>query len=729
MATTRIKDKISQLVRSQFPEFIQSDYNTLITFVEAYYKFLEQDQGAHELIQNSRSYSDIDLTTDAFVKYFLKNYAPDIPQSVVANKKLIIKKVKDLYEAKGSELSFDLLFRFLFNSTVEVNYPFDFVLRASDGRWNQKVSLRLQTTTGNRNSITNRLLRYTSSNGFIYETPILETRNLTSTITEVFLDANKIAPNYALGDTVVVPSSSGSVFTGTILPTTNGYTVTTAGTGFKVGQVYTVNYEGGVSSLFQITAVTSTGGISEIKFIGFGYGFPTDIGTTFTAVFDPGKNVSEISEGISSRTQGFGSSGSVLLDDSSSPDRYFDSNYVEPFYTFTSEAATFNNSTYSAASVGSSTPPSNYAVITMRLGSLSRYPGLYTAPNGFLSEPDVRLEDALLYQPFAYQTTTDLDVSSFYDIVRNLIHPAGQRLFNNRTISASINLSANLVISPRSNVFTELLDVFDILDAETYNLTKNLDDAAIISEDANLNIQTTFEDSILDISDLTTLSINLADIDDSVETTSNLSINFNLITSDQLNIVENSSLELQLNFTEQIDISDKPIVFPSLTSTTDINEEVSFNLQTGLPSDTVVMTDDITVGYFVTRTFIEQRSNDYFLEFYADDYAVVTGFIVTDTQSISTDPGITDSTESVSDVFTIQTQLPTIIDSLAPSDVTTVSSNVLLSDTQTISEEISIQLLVNINNQTTTSDLISGLNPNYAESGYFANIYAGETII
>ena len=71
MTTTRIKDKISQLVRSQFPEFIQSDYNTFITFIEAYYRFLEQDQGANELIQNSRSYSDIDLTTEAFVKYFL----------------------------------------------------------------------------------------------------------------------------------------------------------------------------------------------------------------------------------------------------------------------------------------------------------------------------------------------------------------------------------------------------------------------------------------------------------------------------------------------------------------------------------------------------------------------------------------------------------------------------------------------------------------------------------
>lgn len=656
MATTRIKEKISQLVRSQLPEFIQADYETFVVFIEAYYRFLEQDQGAFELIQNSRAYGDIDQTTEAFVKYFLKNYAPDIPTNVLANKKLVVKKIKDLYESKGSELSFDLLFRFLFNKTATINYPYDFVLRASDGRWSQKVSLRIETISGNRDIIANRLLRYTSSNGFIYETPILETKNLSSTITEVFLDPNLIAPSYTLGDTVVVPSSNGNVFAGTIVPTTTGYAVTQAGSGFRLGQVYTVNYEGGVSSLFQITALTSGGGISELKFIGFGYGFPTDIGTTFTAVFDPSKTVSEISEGISSSTQGFGSRGSILLDDVTSPDRYFDSNYVEPFYTFTSLASSFDTGTYSPASVGDVAPPSNFAIITMRLGAISRYPGLFTAPNGFLSEPDVRLEDALLYQPFAYQTNTELDVNDFYDIVRNLIHPAGQRLFNNRLISGTIDLSANLVLSPTSNVFTELLDVFDVLDVQTYNFNKVLEDVQTVSEDSSINITKEFDET--------------------------------------LNILET----------------------PSIT----------FTLQT--INDSVSMSDDETVGYFVTRTFIEQRSNDYFLETYADDYAQVTGFVMLDASSVSLDSGLTD-VSSISDAPTIQLQLPTIVDALTMSEQALLSSNVVFADTQTISEQISIELQLGINNQTTISESISGLIPNYAEAGYFANIYAGETVI
>ena len=94
MPTTRIKDKISELVNSQLPEFIRTDYSTFVAFLEYYYKFLEQDQGALELVQNARQYSDIDQTADSFVNYFITNYAKDLPYSLQINKPLLIKKIK-----------------------------------------------------------------------------------------------------------------------------------------------------------------------------------------------------------------------------------------------------------------------------------------------------------------------------------------------------------------------------------------------------------------------------------------------------------------------------------------------------------------------------------------------------------------------------------------------------------------------------------------------------------
>ena len=94
MATSRIKEKISAIVSSQFPEFIQKDHQTFIEFVEIYYKFLEQDQGPQEIIQNLQSYGDIDRTTENFVEYFLKNYTTLISDTALADKKILIQEHK-----------------------------------------------------------------------------------------------------------------------------------------------------------------------------------------------------------------------------------------------------------------------------------------------------------------------------------------------------------------------------------------------------------------------------------------------------------------------------------------------------------------------------------------------------------------------------------------------------------------------------------------------------------
>ena len=109
---SRIKERISTLVSNHLPDFVEENHTTFLTFVESYYKFLEQDQNAFELIQNAKKYNDIDQTAESFVQYFLKNYAEDIPQTILADKKLLIKRIKDLYESKGSEISFKLLLEF-----------------------------------------------------------------------------------------------------------------------------------------------------------------------------------------------------------------------------------------------------------------------------------------------------------------------------------------------------------------------------------------------------------------------------------------------------------------------------------------------------------------------------------------------------------------------------------------------------------------------------------------
>ena len=103
----------------------------------------------------------------------------------------------------------------------------------------------------------------------------------------------------------------------------------------------------------------------------------------------------------------------------------------------------------------------------MVMGALARYPGQFTTSQGFISEPEIRVQDDKLYQPFAYQLASDLDIGVFYDTVKKLIHPAGTNLFNNRVLSITANLQSNVSVITTSNIFIELRDTFEAIDVIT----------------------------------------------------------------------------------------------------------------------------------------------------------------------------------------------------------------------------------------------------------------------
>lgn len=549
MATTRIKDKISAIVSSQLPEFIQSDYSTFVSFIEAYYKFLEQDQGALELVQNARSYADLDTTTDSFVDYFLNTYAKNIPIGVLGDKKLLIKRIKDLYESKGSELSFKLLFNLLFQQNVEVNYPYQNVLRASAGRWQQRVSVRVRTVSGNRNDILNRSLFYTNS-GVDYNTPINETRILTENLTELFLDQNLASPTYTIGDTVYVRDANGNdVFVGTLDPTTTTYEIIRAGLGFKVGQIYTINAVGGVSTLIRVSNVSTTGEITDIKFVSYGYGFPD---TIFSVDIDPNKNISETADILSDITQGFSETVTLYKYDPNEGARYFLEQYTDT-NSYTYHSANASTTTTATAASSTSTKPPSYATIRFNVGALSRYPGSYVTNDSFISEADIRLEDDLLYQPFAYQTITQVDITEFFDIITQLIHPAGQRLFNNRLIRNSIDISGNVSVVSRSNIFNEALSVFDVLDQQSYNLAKVHAETANIVELAALTVSKPLSDNNISTSDVSNISIQPT-FSDNVAPTEATVLDISIELSHASNVIEQATLTInkQINNTDSI---------------------------------------------------------------------------------------------------------------------------------------------------------------------------------
>lgn len=181
--------KTSLLINRQVPEYIREEYPLFISFLEAYYEFLENKQGSekNDLTTKSkelRNLSDVDASIEDFEESFFNNFASLFPRDARVDKSFLIKNVLPLYLAKGSEESFKFLFRLLFDSEVDVVLPKNNVLRASDGQWTIDNILRIETDvrsvyTGDGTTTTFRLAQTVDSDDIqVYLNDVLQTVNV-----------------------------------------------------------------------------------------------------------------------------------------------------------------------------------------------------------------------------------------------------------------------------------------------------------------------------------------------------------------------------------------------------------------------------------------------------------------------------------------------------------------------------------------------------------------------
>jgi hypothetical protein len=138
-----VDNKISRLIRNQFPDFYKEEGENFLLFMEAYYEYLEQNGKMSDAIRNLESYQDIATTTDDFIQYFINTFLPGVPFDVLADKKILVKYINEFNRSRGTLASYKLLFRALYNEDVEVNFPADQILKVSDGDWRKERYLVL----------------------------------------------------------------------------------------------------------------------------------------------------------------------------------------------------------------------------------------------------------------------------------------------------------------------------------------------------------------------------------------------------------------------------------------------------------------------------------------------------------------------------------------------------------------------------------------------------------
>ena len=181
--------RTSNLVSSQLPDFVRSDYPKFVTFLEKYYEWLETTDSVSYEIDALRNANDIDSSDDYYIEQLKKDLAPYFPQDIVTDKRLFLKLVTQFYRSSGTQESVKFLFRALYNENIDIYYPKDDILKASDGKWVLPLALRIDTDDNNIFNIAKTLITGETSKATALVEKVIQSvdRQLGITYTEIYV--------------------------------------------------------------------------------------------------------------------------------------------------------------------------------------------------------------------------------------------------------------------------------------------------------------------------------------------------------------------------------------------------------------------------------------------------------------------------------------------------------------------------------------------------------------
>lgn len=430
------KPKISSLLTSQLPEFVREDHQTFVSFLQAYYDYLETQS------PDIKTLRDLDTTLDSFLTHFKNELAVNLPNTVVSEK-FLMQHIKDQYLAKGSESSFKLLFRLMFNKDVTIEYPSKQILRASDGKWNQDVSIICKILTGHPDQIIGKMVDIITPNKIVrvlvdrrqyIEVEVERAVEISKDTYEFYID-RRFFGNISVGDRLRYQNTD-VYFTAEVQATTSKLQVLSPGAGFKLGQLYPIKNGKGFGSIMKITRTSSDGGIISAEFIKFGTGYNTDFTSTIYA--DLGQSSSgtggsslQVIGGninISETTDGFSELGIINKSDYSTA---IDGTYAGEILREFGDQATAIQSSFEPA------------IIKVSLGPLGKYPGYYVNNDSFLNDA-IYIQDSRYYQAFSYVLKIDELLDTYKSAVKTLIHPAGMAIFGEYDIRNEFDITLEL---------------------------------------------------------------------------------------------------------------------------------------------------------------------------------------------------------------------------------------------------------------------------------------------
>ena len=214
-------------------------------------------------IQELLNFRDPDKAISNFLTKFRNEFLNTLPESLNSgvNKRKLIKNVKSLYRAKGTNRGHELFFKLLFNESSETIYPREQMLRASDGQWDTQLQMRaIQTSaqlqTGDTANLVGRTITGETSGATAIIENVFKFQIGINLVTEFILNEDTITGTFSTSEVIRgTATDDDDVFIkATITGIPNSITVTNDGALYIEGETVTVT-GGGTGAIINVDAI------------------------------------------------------------------------------------------------------------------------------------------------------------------------------------------------------------------------------------------------------------------------------------------------------------------------------------------------------------------------------------------------------------------------------------------------------------------------------------------
>ena len=124
--------------------------------------FVESNVQVHKQFAEVSNLSNLLLA--ALIKQYEEQYTSGFPYQYLrdqSNKNLLVKRIKDFYQVKGTPQSLEFIFQILFSVKPDIFYPKENVFKASESGWNSKELLLVEVISGDIREIVGNEIRQT----------------------------------------------------------------------------------------------------------------------------------------------------------------------------------------------------------------------------------------------------------------------------------------------------------------------------------------------------------------------------------------------------------------------------------------------------------------------------------------------------------------------------------------------------------------------------------------